>query len=157
MKRCGFSLAIGAMILAGGVWFVMAEEDKPKPVAKAKETVRQFMRKKLAATQDILEGLTTEDFEMIGRGAKLLKTMSEHADFQVSKETMYRQHAAEFERISGKLEKAATDLKLDSAALQYVNLTMNCIECHKFVRNVLVADRPLPGDSDLFAELRTRK
>lgn len=105
---------------------------KPEPAKQKEKSSSKLMRKKLAAAQDILEGLTTEDFQMIEQGAK-------EADFQISKDAMYVQHSNEFQNLADKLEKAAKSNSLDKASLHYVNLTMNCIECHRFVRDVLIA------------------
>ena len=134
-------------LATGGFWLIVRAED-PATSKQAKsdqkqtekeKSVRVLMRKKLAAAQDILEGLTTEDYDMIEAGAKLLKTMAQNADFQVSKDAMYIQHSNEFQNLAAKLEKAAKDRNLDKASLHYVNLTMNCVECHRFVRDILLA------------------
>ena len=42
-------------------------------------------------------------------------------------------------RIAEKLEKSAKDKRLDGATLAYVDMTLSCVECHKYVRNVLIA------------------
>lgn len=157
MKRSLLNLVLATIVLSGLGWLGYRAEAQPRVEPKQSSGVRKFMRKKLAITQDILEGLATEDFNLIGSAAKQLKSMSEHADFMVSKEAMYRQHAEDFERIAGKLEKAAGELKLEGSALQYVNLTMNCIECHKYVRDVLVAGKAVPADAELLAGLATLK
>ena len=132
--------------VGGGLWLGALAKDppngvkeKPEPVKQKQKASSKLMRKKLAAAQDILEGLTTEDFEMIEQGAKVLKSLAAEADFQISKDAMYVQHSNEFQNLADKLVKAAQGNSLDKASLHYVNLTMNCIECHRFVRDVLVA------------------
>jgi hypothetical protein len=45
------------------------------------------------------------------------------------------------ESLADKLQKAAESRSIDKASLHYVGLTMNCIECHRFVRDVLVAKK----------------
>jgi hypothetical protein len=112
--------------------------DKEKPAGK-KIAMKAFMRKKLEASQSVLEGLAVEDFDMIALGAKQLKTTSAAAEFMVVNDAMYAQEADEFRRIVGKLEKAAKEKRLDGATLAYVDMTMSCVECHKYVRNVIVA------------------
>ena len=113
-----------------------AEKEKPTPKKIAMQT---FMRKKLEASQSVLEGLAVEDFDMIALGAKQLKTTSAAAEFMVVNDPMYAQEADEFRRIVGKLERAAKERRLDGATLAYVDMTMSCVECHKYVRNILVA------------------
>jgi hypothetical protein len=111
-----------------------------KPVAK-KVAMKLFMRKKLEASQHLLEGLAVEDFDMIATGARQLKTTSAAAEFIVVNDPMYAQQADEFRRIVDKLEKAAKEKRLDGATLGYVDMTMSCVECHKYVRNVLLANK----------------
>ena len=69
-----------------------ANQDKTKPAEKAAENqkpggkkiaMQAFMRKKLEASQSILEGLALEDFDLIAKGAKQLKTTSAAAEFLV--------------------------------------------------------------------------
>jgi hypothetical protein len=37
------------------------------------------------------------------------------------------------------VEKAAKEKRIDGATLEYMDMTMSCVECHKYARNVLVA------------------
>jgi hypothetical protein len=126
------------------------EDDERPPEKKAepkkeltpkKAAMKLFMRKKLEASQSVLEGLAVEDFDMIRSGAKQLKTTSAAAEFMVVHDPMYAQQADEFRRTVDKLEKAAREKRLDGATLAYVDMTLSCVECHKWVRNVLVADQ----------------
>lgn len=113
-----------------------AEKEKPAP---KKIAMQAFMRKKLEASQSVLEGLALEDFELIAKGAKQLKTTSAAAEFLVIHDPLYTEHANDFRRIIDKLERAAKEKRIDGATLAYVDMTMSCVECHKYVRNVLVA------------------
>jgi hypothetical protein len=45
-------------------------------------------------------------------------------------------HSNEFRRIADDLVKSAKDKNLDGAALNYIELTMTCAKCHKYVREV---------------------
>lgn len=114
------------------------EEAEKKPTPK-KIAMKMFMRKKLEASQSLLEGLAVEDFDLIATGAKQLKMTSAAAEFMVVNDPMYAQHADEFRRIVDKLEKAAKAKNLDGATLGYVDMTMSCVECHKYVRNIIIA------------------
>lgn len=116
-----------------------APEAAQKKDGEKKPVLQTFMRRKLEASQKVLEGLAVEDFDMIALGARQLRGISAAAEFAVSKDVLYIQHADEFRRIADRLEKVAKEKRLDAAALSYMDLTMSCIECHRFVRNVLVA------------------
>jgi hypothetical protein len=138
-------------ILGLAFWFeggASSAQDKTKPAEKAadkekptpkKIAMQAFMRKKLEASQSVLEGLAVEDFDMIALGARQLKTTSAAAEFMVTNDPMYAQQADEFRRIVAKLERAGKEKRLDGATLAYVDMTMSCVECHKYVRNILVA------------------
>jgi len=132
----GLGLAASWMALLAGDDAKKEPETKPAPKKTALQT---FMRRKLEASQKILEGLAVEDYDLMGQGAKDLKGISAAAEFVISKDALYTQHANEFRRIADRLEKTAKDKRLDGSALAYMDLTMSCIECHRFVRNVLIA------------------
>lgn len=107
-------------------------------------TLREFMRKKLEASNQILEGLTVEDMEMVARGARVLNEMSAAERWRIHNDAMYRQFSGEFRRHTGDLLKAAEENNLDQAALKWVSATMGCIECHRYVRQHLIAEKAEP-------------
>jgi hypothetical protein len=106
-----------------------------------KPLLAKFMRQKLTASSEVLEGLCTEDFALIEKGAKSLRAMSDAEKWRVSNDAMYRQHSAEFRSGVDKLLKAAKDKKIDSAALAWTKTTLNCIECHRWVKAMLITDK----------------
>ena len=53
---------------------------------------------------------------------------------------MYRQFSGEFQRSAKSLLEAAEKGNYDAAALKWIDTTMKCIECHKYVRNMLIAE-----------------
>lgn len=115
------------------------KEQAEKKPGNRKVAMKTFMRKKLESSQSILEGLALEDFELIGKGAKQLMTTSAAAEFMVINDPLYTEQADEFRRIVAKMEKAAKEKRIDGATLAYMDMTMSCVECHKYVRNVLIA------------------
>lgn len=117
---------------------VLAAE-KPGDPAK-RESLKKFMHKKLAASSSILEGLSTENFDLISSGASEMKRLSAAEEWRVSNDAIYRQHSKEFQRVVADMEKNAQDKNLDGAALDWIQVTMSCIECHKWVRAKLVAE-----------------
>lgn len=100
--------------------------------------LREFMRRKLAASNKILEGLVIEDTRLIREGAQTLNEMSSAEKWRVSNDAMYRQFSTEFRRITQKLDDAAREGNLDQAALKWFDATLSCMECHRFVRGMLV-------------------
>lgn len=117
-----------------------AQKPKDKRNDKKKPLLSKFMREKLTASSQVLEGLCTEDFELIAKGARKLKTMSSAEQWRVSNDAMYRQHSAEYRSGVDGLIKAAEEKKIDSAALAWTKTTLNCIECHRWVKATLITD-----------------
>lgn len=119
---------------------------KPKRTPQEQKALTEFMRVKLSASETILEGLVTEDYEMVEKGAKKLQELSAAEKWRISNDAIYRQHSQQFSRVAGDLAKAAKDENLQAAALHWVEATMSCIECHRFVKAMLITDgAPLPG------------
>lgn len=152
MRRQVSLLLVIVAVILGMTWILQAPasraDDKPKPAEKdakeekpglKKSVVRAFMRKKLAASQSILEGLAVEDFDLIAEGAKQLKATAGAAEFMEFNDAEYVEHANDFRRIINKLAVAAKEKRLDGATLAFLDITMSCVECHKHVRSGAVA------------------
>jgi hypothetical protein len=99
------------------------------------DRVASFMRAKLAHSQDVLEGLAVEDFDLIDKGAQQLSLVSEDAGWQVLQTEDYARQSADFRRSCDSLRKAAKAKNLDGAALAWMEVTMKCVQCHKYVRD----------------------
>lgn len=102
--------------------------------------VRDFMRAKLSHSQKVLEGLTTEDYDLIAKNSQAMSLLSRATNWQVLQTQEYLQQSQDFRRSADALTEAARKKNLDGAALAYVELTMKCINCHKYVRGVRMAD-----------------
>ena len=106
---------------------------------KRNRAAREFMRDKLELSQRVLEGLATEDYDLIIAKGTRLGAMSKEADWRVFENPDYDQQSVAFRRHVNALVKAAKDKNLDAATLAYVRVTMSCVDCHKLVRGKLVA------------------
>jgi len=124
MKRT-FVVALGISLVSVGI--TLGQEQTP---------ARTFMRAKLSHAQKILEGLATEDFEGIAKHARTLALLSQETDWNVLQTPEYRRLSEDFRRYTDSLAKAAEAKNLDGATLAYFSVAMNCVECHKHVRNV---------------------
>ncbi|MBM4074171.1 MAG: hypothetical protein FJ267_00830 [Planctomycetes bacterium] len=120
---------------------VHSQDKGTKKVPDAKRDLDQstFMRRKLEASSQILEGLTTEDSALVIKGAKSLVEMSSAEKFQVQNNMMYRQFSNEFLRTAQGLVEAAEKDNFDASALKWIDTTMKCMECHKYVRGTRLA------------------
>jgi cytochrome c556 len=83
----------------------------------------------------LLEALALEDFPAIKQHAQKLGTLALDENWQVLQTREYRDYSAEFQKITGRISKAAEKKSLDGAAVGYVQLTFNCVDCHKHVRD----------------------
>ncbi len=102
--------------------------------------LQKLMRKKLDSSQKILEGLAIEDFDLIQKGADELGNLTKAEEWRVSNDMMYRQYSQEFRSKAFQASRMAKKSNLEGAALSYVQVTLSCVECHKWVRAVLLAD-----------------
>jgi cytochrome c556 len=130
MKRVIFAGSI-VIVVAG----VLARHGKSEPP----NNVRDFMRAKLSHSQKVLEGLTTEDYDMIAKNSQAMSLLSQATNWQVLQTEEYLQQSRDFRRAADALTEAAKKKNLDGAALAYVELTMKCINCHKYVRRLRMA------------------
>jgi hypothetical protein len=108
---------------------------------------RQFMHRKLEHSQKVLEGIVLEDFDLIEKNARTLSLLSQAAEWQILPSADYKKHSEQFRRTAESLGKAAREKNIDGSALAYVQLTLNCVECHKYVRSFRAEEKPMPdGD-----------
>ena len=122
------AIVIGAAVLA-------AQEGVQKPHTRA-----EFMRMKLEFSKKVLEGLTLEDYAAISKNAKALKRLSEAAEWEVPtipNAGDYVIFTSEFQRLADEMDRKAKDKNIDGATLAYLRLTMNCVNCHKYVRQAM--------------------
>jgi len=121
---------------------ISAPKGSHDPVMKA------FMTVKLTQSQAILEGLTTEDFEMVERNASAMFLLTKGEQWKASKDAKFLQQSSEFERLTTQLAKSAQEKNLDGATLTYLQLTLNCVDCHRFVRNKVRTPEGTPANDE---------
>jgi hypothetical protein len=136
-RYCTMGIVIAVALLAGALALRNAGVAQEQGEQGNVET---FMRAKLEHSQKVLEGLTTEDFDMIAKGAGQMEVLSQEAAWQVLQTPEYRQQSLEFRRSAQALREAANKKNLDGAALYYVDVTLKCVRCHQYVRHVKSAD-----------------
>lgn len=107
------------------------QEPKKEPTK-----VETLMKRKLQNSQKLLEGITVNDFKMIGKHAEELIDISKQAEWKAIKTPQYEIWSNEFRRIADDLVKSSKEKNLDGSVLTYLELTMTCVKCHKYVREV---------------------
>jgi hypothetical protein len=109
-------------------------DDEPEPLLKS------FMRQKLVSSNRILEGLVTDNFEMVEQSADELMQMSVEATWRVSNDALYRRYSTEFHDAVGEMKEKAQAKSSEGTSLAWMNVTMRCLKCHEWVRNTIIAD-----------------
>lgn len=131
-------MAAAKYLLVSGPFAEPADEKDQKP--EDKPLLADFMQQKLNSSTMILRGLMTDDLEMVETNADRLLKMSHEAKWRASNDMMYLQHSTQFRHAVDDLRKKAADMSTDGASLAWVNVTMSCIQCHQWVRNMILAD-----------------
>ncbi len=140
-------------LILGGVWLAHAQEATDQE--KKTQLKNQLMKRKLESAQKVLEGAAMLHFATVERFAGDLIQVSNTAEWQVVPTPEYKRHSEEFRRNCDELRKAAKNKNGDGVAIAYVKMSMNCFDCHKYIREVKITlddqgDRPHKG---LFARL----
>jgi hypothetical protein len=136
-------IALGLLVTVG--LLVSGSTRAAAKKAKEKSKVSRFMRALLSNSQSVLEGIVTEDFDLVSKGAKKMILMSKAAEWHVIQGPVYTQYSAEFRRNAEELVKAAKAKNIDGVGLRYMSLTMSCISCNKFVHGTKIAQgQPVP-------------
>jgi hypothetical protein len=118
---------LAAMLL--GLTITVATAQRPKP-----EPTRAFMQLKLDESQKLLAAIALEDFDEISRASQKISLLTEDENWQVIQTAEYRRHSDEFKRSSNAVTEAARKKNLDGAVLAYMQMTMQCVQCHQHVR-----------------------
>ena len=92
------------------------------------------------ASNLILEGLCMDDLKAVEAGTQSLLKMPSEAKWRVSNDMMYRRYSNEFVQAVEELQKEAEENDMDGASMAWMNVTMKCMKCHKWVRNTVLAD-----------------
>lgn len=128
---------IVAVLFAAGLMIYALPGSAEQP-----NKVGGFMRLKLSHSQELLEGIAMEDYAKIKKSSQAISLLCEDEMWQVFQTPEYLAHSEQFRRTADSITKAGEEKNLDGAALGYVALTMQCVNCHKYVRDVRTAQLP---------------
>jgi cytochrome c556 len=128
MKTRSVWIAVVVLLLAlAGARFSRAQSG-------GEATTSDIMKLKLDYSHFILNGVATENFALISANAEKLSKLSQAAAWRARQTSEYEVLSAEFRRNADALAKAAKDRNLDAASLAYVQMTLSCVNCHKYMR-----------------------
>ncbi|MEQ1826513.1 MAG: hypothetical protein ABL921_11235 [Pirellula sp.] len=138
-RKIWLAVLIPAVMTTSVLLGVMRLNGNPQQ-SKKNQVLDSFMRLKLEHSKLILEGLATEDYEMISKGAQALTALSLESAWNVYTTEEYLKKSTDFRRSIQLIKDAAHEENVDRATLGYVNLTVQCIECHRYLRKKVDSD-----------------
>jgi cytochrome c556 len=100
----------------------------------AQEALSAFMKAKLDHSQRTLEGLAKADFDLVAKHSQAISLLCEDELWAVLKTPEYYERSKEFQRSVNAITDAARKKNLEAATLAYVDATMKCVTCHKYIR-----------------------
>lgn len=113
-----------------------AHKQDPIPVPEEGSVERRdFMRTKLLYTQNILEGLTVGEFELIDRGVKELEEILQGEQWVTIDNEEYRKLVDEFQTALQRVKKASESKNIEATALRFHEMSTRCIDCHQHIEH----------------------
>lgn len=104
----------------------------------------RVMKDKLKNAQTLMEGVALADFGKIRRSADELIQLSKTEQWMVYKTPRYEVYSNDFRRSVETIYQKAKDQNIDGVALAYVDMTLACVRCHQYVRELREARAPVP-------------
>jgi len=91
---------------------------------------------KLQTSQKLLEAIAKGDFKQIGQHADRLSQIANQAEWMANKTPRYQLHSNEFRRAAETMALKAKEKNLEGVTLGYMDMTMSCVRCHQYTREV---------------------
>jgi hypothetical protein len=104
-----------------------------------RDAQQKLMTAKLESAQKVLEGLSSNNYELVGRHADLLIQVSKEMEPRLPKTAQSEMNNNDFRRAAQTIAEQAKAKSSEGIALAFSDLTMSCVRCHKHVREVRMA------------------
>lgn len=125
---------LNRLAAVGVLLVVLVSTDSLAAPASAQDKLSAFMKAKLEHSGKVLEGLAREDFDLIAKHSAAISLLCEDELWSVMQTPEYIERSKEFRRSVYAITEAARKKNLEAAAFAYVDSTMKCVSCHKYVR-----------------------
>lgn len=119
-----------SLLLAAGIACLPSVDTS----ASAQDRLSVFMQRKLSHSEKTLEGLVREDYDAIITHSQAISLLCLDELWAVLQTAEYRERSNEFRRSVNAITDAARKKNLEAATLAYVDATLKCVNCHKYVR-----------------------
>lgn len=114
----------------------------PQAESSQKNRLNQIMLDKLRHSQGLLQGIALGDFAKITSSAEELLALSRTAEWLANKTPRYEAHSNNFQLAAETVIRKAKEKNIDGVVLAYQDLTMSCVRCHQYLREVRDARAP---------------
>ena len=101
--------------------------------------LEHVMRRKLATSQKILEAVVTSDWPSLESHSRELEQLTNDPRWTVLKYPEYATRSAAFTRAIRALHTAAAQRDLEAAPKAYIDVTLQCVECHRYLARMRIA------------------
>jgi len=103
--------------------------------SKIPNTTQMLMKQKSSAAHGLLDGIVQNDFAALAKHADMLKSISKASTWHTSDSEVFLGFARSFQNAADFLVANAKEKNQDGVALGYVRITLECMQCHKHVRD----------------------
>ncbi len=107
--------------------------------------LRAVMREKLAHSQQLLDAMVTSNWAALEEHAVALRKVTTRPAWAVLQSPEYARQTLRFDRALDDLIAAARRKDLDEAPLAYTAVTLSCVQCHRHVARMRLADASTPA------------
>lgn len=148
-RNLAILVAVIVFTLAAGLRFerISAQDSKDDETDIDRQ---RFMRGKLKMVNKIVEGISTEEFDLVEEGALELAALSESATWKSTKDPFYGHYSSNFEHAVRGLLAAAKSESIEKATFAYVHVTISCTACHQHVRGTKRVAAAAPSNARQF-------
>jgi len=101
--------------------------------------LNRVMREKLGHTQKILEAVVTSDWVALETHSRELEQLTNDPRWMVLKLPEYSRHSAAFVTAIQTLHRAAAQRDLEATPKAYIDVTLQCIDCHRYLARERIA------------------
>ena len=101
----------------------------------ADTAVKALMHHKLEAAHGLLDALALEDYPKMEHFASMLHDISRASTWTKSESIDFQYYAKGFQNAADYLVEQSKKRNLEGVTMGYVRTTLECVQCHKFVRS----------------------
>ena len=101
--------------------------------------LERVMREKLEHAQKILEAIVISDWPSLESHSRDLEQLTNDPRWTVLKYPEYATRGAAFTRAVRALHTAAAQRDLEAAPKAYIEVTLQCVECHRYLARMRIA------------------